>query len=210
MKRSLLTIPALVVCFVLAACGGNASPDPTALPDPASTEPVSAPLGETTEETSGLQAEASPVLPSTSTPLPTARSGRPTLPPSWTPTTGPTSTAVLTPTPSATQPIPPTAAVSETACLNFAVDPERTTASFRLGESPTLAWTPVEGARLYRVFVFDATETRLHEQLVEATEYTVPADVFQEVGVYGWLSEPLDPVGIQMCFGLGRELEVTR
>ncbi|NJL56441.1 hypothetical protein HC928_15620 [bacterium] len=179
---------------LLAACGGD-SPAPTAPPP-----------------TVTMQAEQTPEP--TPTPPPTTRP-RPTLPPSWTPVSQTAPTATLVPTnlqPTDAGAAPPPARIDgdSPACTNFGPDFAQLTPEFRLGESPTIAWAAVEGARLYRVVVFDAQEVTVHERLVEGTTYDIPAEVFTEIGRYGWTTEPLDEIGVQMCLARGEVLTAQR
>jgi hypothetical protein len=74
---------------------------------------------------------------------------------------------------------------------------------FRVGESPRIAWTGVQGAALYRVIITNETGFEVHNVLVEDTFLDVNPDVFAQAGPYGWDVLPLDPFGIQMCIGRG-------
>lgn len=189
MKRlPLLALSFLLLSIAMAACQGNApaatQPQPTALP--AQTEPTSGPT-------------------QTATAMPTTRA-RPTLPPSWTPT----ATATVSPLPgdvqpTATGPTPTPVKVdgASPVCTNFAPDIATITREFRVGESPSIAWTAVEGAALYRVVVQNEREEIIHERLVTETFYAIPAEVFLSAGRFGWLVEPLDQIGVQMCLGRG-------
>jgi hypothetical protein len=136
---------------------------------------------------------------------------RPTLPPTWTPTFTVTPIEpVSTPTESLPPPPPPPAQIREE-CGTFAPDLGQSTERIRLGERPTLYWTPVAGAALYRLYIFDENNlelsinerTPLYQWIGEETFHTVPEDVFQLPIRYGWEAQPLDAAGIQICVGRG-------
>lgn len=165
---------------ILAACGGGqAEPLPTAFP--------------TLSDQSIIESTPTPE------PTPTTSSGRPTLPPSWTPTIAPTLTPTFTPT------LPPTSGVQpvSSACGVFGPDFANSTREFNVGDSPTIAWTAVEGARLYRLILINAQQVELFTTLVEGTSYTFDPETFVVAGRYGWDVEPLDQFGIQMCIRRG-------
>jgi hypothetical protein len=189
MKKSLMIVILLAAMLVTAACGSGSE----ATPAPTQTQ---------IEATAEVQAD------STSTPTagmtPTISLLAPTLPASWTPTGTQTPTETPTPTPS---PAPVVVATANPACEPFRVDFEITQREINLGETLTVGWTPVEGAGLYRVFVYDITlqDLRLKEELLDSNflAYTFAQDVFPRAGRYGWEVQPLDAVGIQMCLGVG-------
>jgi ABC-type Fe3+-hydroxamate transport system substrate-binding protein len=190
MKRLWLIGFLIFSALVIAACNGTQE------------SATAVPTSDATAEAVDVTDEA------TSTPLPTFPPSRPTLPPSWTPLAESASTdvpALGAPTQAVVAP-PLTVEGSNPACTTFGADPATNTTEFFLGESPRIAWTVVDGARLYRLFVFDAEQTRIHEQLVEEPFYEIPAEVFQREGRYGWEVEPLDGLGIQMCLARGEEL----
>jgi hypothetical protein len=189
MKKSPLIVILLVGVLINAACGSGS--EATLSPTPAQAE---------------VTAEAQSDFTSTPTAEspPTFSLRAPTLPASWTPTgtQTPTETPTLTPSPE-----PVVVATANPACEPFRVDFEITQREINLGETLTVGWTPVEGAGLYRVFVYDITlqDLRLKEELLEsnALAYTFAQDVFPRAGRYGWEVQPLDTVGIQMCLGVG-------
>jgi len=181
----------LLTLLLLAACGGNGDSDSEG-GDGDTVPPTEVPAGEDATPTREAQVEVTP----------TTR-GRPTLPPTWTPTPSPSATVTLGATvPVATlavETIPPS-------CTGFGPDLQASDREFTIGESPTIVWTAVEGAGLYRVFVFDEASQQLFLELTEDTQLSINPDVFTVPGRYGWTVEPLDEVGIQMCFGRGEML----
>jgi len=200
MKTSIL----LFLVMILAACGSSNDDETPVLPtrfegDQVTTEAIDNPSQTPTIE------------------IPTATSApiiRPTLPPTWTPTSAPTETPTQVRSPTSTPFIPPPSTGNDPnqseSCLNYRVDFEASTEEFRLGTSPTIAWTPVDGVGLYRVYVIDEFENQLFFELTTETTLQIPAETFTELGTYGWSVEPLDPVGIQMCTARGSEFTATR
>jgi hypothetical protein len=185
--RTSTLIAVLCVALFLAACGQS---------EPERELPTLIPLDEATE---GTIQQLTPTPPAaTATPR-----TRPTLPPSWTPT--PQSSP--TPQPSTATPAPPIPeaqidAISE-ACSVFGPDVANSDDRITVGESPTVAWTPVEGATLYRLYVFDEAGNQLHLWIGAETAYTISADILTREIRYGWEVQPLDAAGIQMCHGRG-------
>lgn len=147
-----------------------------------------------------------PEATNTPEPTPTETQAPPTLPPTWTPTF--TETVVPTETevfPTAT-PLDASGGLPE-ACNTFAVDGVNTQVEFEIGASPIVAWTPVEGAELYRVTLSDQFGRILKDDIyIAETQYQFSPDFFELNTVYGWSVIPLDAVGDQMCFPRGLEL----
>jgi hypothetical protein len=177
---------AIVLILLLAACDQQSDDEtlPTRVPEqPTQQAPVA--TATITE------------VPLTPTPI-----VRMTLPPTWTPSSTPTD---LPPTNTPT--FVPTVEIIPNelpeACNLFAVDIENSVERFNLGESPTVAWTAVEGAALYRVLVFTQTGTQIYHRLFEETTTDIPTSIFPGEGNYGWESIPLDPAGVQMCYSVG-------
>lgn len=200
MRKSIL----LLLVMILAACGSSNDDETPALPtrfegESVTTEPVDA--SETPAETQPPVATSAPIV-------------RPTLPPTWTPEPEPTETPTQPPAPTATSFVPAPVTGNDPnqseACLNYRVDFEAVTREFRLGSSPTIAWTPVDGVGLYRVYVIDEFENQIFFDLITETSIQIPAETFSVIGTYGWSVEPLDPVGIQMCTARGGEIIATR
>lgn len=206
--RLTLNAVLIAVTLLLVACGGGGDDTPE------STQPAEEPPTATIVPETGVQEEPPAA---TNTPEP-PQSGPPTLPPSWTPTTEATPTELIvtsTPQPQADQPDTTNsdaqfggAATPRPECAEFIPDFASITSTFDVGVAPTVAWTGVANAALYRVFIFDELEFELHTALVEETSYVVPADVFLQPGFYIWQVEPLDSLGIQMCIGIGDVLTV--
>lgn len=192
----------LAVLVVIGACSDNGGDDAVEETAPTDAPPTATNLPAEQE----VDGSTTTPVPPTPTPL-----RRMTLPPSWTPTQAPSNTPTYTPTltstPEPTQLIRPPD-TPRPACANFRVNFDQSTREFELGEAPTVSWQSIEGAELYRLYVFDQREFERHMQLVEGSSYTIPADVFNQEGVYGWTVEPLDNVGIQMCTEAGSELVV--
>lgn len=183
MTKLLVFVGTLSLAGVLAACGGRqAEPLPTAFPTLSDQAVI----------------ESTP----TSEPTPTTSSVRPTLPPSWTPTIAPT------PTPTSTPTLPPTVDVQPISpvCSTFGPDFANSVREFNLGESPTVSWIAVEGARLYRLMLFNAQQIEILTTLVDGTSYTFDPESFPASGRYGWDVEPLDQFGIQICIRRGDTL----
>lgn len=189
MTRRFMPLLLLTLVMVLAACASGSE-------EPAATE---APPAEATPEVEAETATPEP------TPTLTPTFVRPTLQPTWTPT--PMNTPTLLPeevaaTEASAPTVPPPATI-DPACGTFGPDRAVMDTEFLLGESPTIAWTPVEGAALYRVLIYDQNGFQVHSELVEETSVDVNPDVFTVAGPYGWDVEPLDGFGIQMCIGRG-------
>ncbi len=137
---------------------------------------------------------------------------RSTLPPTWTPTPSPEPTPEgeepagvdAEPEDGGAAPPPVVPATINPACGTLGPDREIfTDANFDLGESPRIAWTPVEDAALYRVIITSEAGFEVHNVLIEETVYDVNPDVFEREGPYGWDVIPLDAFGVQMCIGRG-------
>ncbi len=190
-KRVLLIM--MVLLSALAAC--NAQPTPV-LPTLVPTS-TTAPEATTTDIPSAEPARAQVT--------PTARS----LPPTWT----------FTPVPSET-PRRATATLVATVpqitpldvCGTFAVDFSRTVTSFPADTEPVVAWTPVQGAQIYRVTLFAPDDfgnlASLFDGYTDQTSYTFTSDLYTfEVGEqYGWEVYPIDNLERQMCTSRGGEL----
>jgi hypothetical protein len=88
-------------------------------------------------------------------------------------------------------------------CATFGPITANSDSEFQFGESPSIEWGDVPEASLYRLFIVDDQDNIIHEKLVEDNFYLVPAEVFPSSGRYGWEVEPLDSLGIQICFGRG-------
>ena len=187
-----------LLMLIVVACGGDNSNTP---------ESQSQPTLAVDEDTTDSQQSDAP----TRTPLPTQvpQATAPpvvTLPPTWTPQ--PTNTAIqatLTPTEG------PTSAPIRTlqACDGFGPDFANSDTEFVLGESPTISWTSVEGAELYRILIFDELQVEVLRDFTEETSRSINPDVFYIAGRYGWQIEPLDAIGVQICPGRGEALRVT-
>jgi hypothetical protein len=184
--RTSTLIGVLCVVLLLAACGQS---------EPERELPTLIPL----EMNDESDQEPTPTPPAaTATPR-----TRPTLPPSWTPTPQPTATPGP---PTATPGLPIPQAQIDTileACSVFGPDLVNSDERISVGDSPTVAWTSVEGATLYRLYVFDEAGNQLHLWIGAETSYTIPADVITREIRYGWEVHPLDADGIQMCYGRG-------
>lgn len=187
------------LAIVLAACGGES--DATDLPQ----LPTSAVDAQNTADALGVQVEEVATdanAPTSDAPPTNTRVARPTLPPTFTPTIVPTLTFTLAPT--ATDTLEAPNAVPE-ACSSFGPDFALITRAFNVGQSPVIAWTAVEGAALYRIYVYDDNRTQLNIDPLfsEGINFTLPPDLFEESGRYSWDVEPLDGAGIQICLGRG-------
>jgi hypothetical protein len=182
----------LILALLLAACGSQSEGElPTLIPT----------LG-------GVEAATATTLPPTE-PLPTqAPIVRPTLPPTWTPSVVPTepqNQATETPV------VLPTGIPLATleACGTFLVDLERSTSTFKLGESPAVYWSPAAGAMRYRVSVIDEFGQELFMDYAIDATYSFPAELFKAGKRYGWEVYPEDNIGRQMCFQQGAELFIS-
>jgi hypothetical protein len=100
-------------------------------------------------------------------------------------------------------------------CSTFAVDPARTTVNFPASTEPVVAWTPVEGAEIYRVIFFapDPFGNLIEEfsGYTDQTSYTFTRDLVTfEIGeLYGWEVYPIDNLERQMCISRGGQLTPT-
>lgn len=131
---------------------------------------------------------------------------RATLPPTWTPVQEVTPTvaeAAATLIPSDT-PIPPPTPLE--VCNTFNEDRTLNKRTFIFGESPTVYWTPVQGAAQYSITLVDATNTALKVDYTADTKYTFDASLFEKGKMYGWEAYPIDNIGQQMCIARGAEL----
>lgn len=145
-----------------------------------------------------------PTVAETPTPIPAERS---TLPPTWTSTPDVTATPIVTEEPLVTPTLFPTLNSVQIACESFRADSERSTKEFIIGESPIAAWTAVEGAVLYHVFLFDFNSRTINDQIYTAeTFWTFDPSYFDLGQNYVWAVWPLDSIGDQMCYERGLEL----
>ena len=195
--RIVMILSCLVI--VLAACGGGN--DATDLPQ----LPTSAADAQNTADASEVQVEDVPTdanVPTSDAPPINTRVARPTLPPTFTPTIVPTLTPTVVPT--ATNTLEAPNAVSD-ACSSFGPDFALITRAFNVGQSPVIAWTAVDGATVYRIYVYDENRSQvtIDPLFTEEINFTLPPDLFTRAGRYSWDVEPLDAAGIQMCLGRG-------
>lgn len=185
----------IVIILLVSACGGgNDEPLPTAVEFPTDVSP-------TVED---VEAQADEVTP---TEEPT-RVSNPTLPPTWTYTPEPSETPIPTATEIVDTATPyPTPRTVSVACDTFSADPERATREFFPGEAPVAAWTAVDGAELYRVFLSTRTNRVIRNDIYTAeTSFTFDPNSFEFGEFYLWAVWPLDSIGDQMCFERGGEL----
>ena len=185
----------IVIMLLVSACGGGEDePLPTAIQLPTDVSP-------TVEEVDGQTAEETPTVEPT-------RVSNPTLPPTWTFTPEPSETPIPTATEVVDTPTPfPTPRTVSIACDTFAADLEVSTREFIPGEAPVAAWTPVEGAELYRVFLSTRTNKMIRNDIYTAeTSFTFDPNSFEFGEFYLWAVWPLDAIGDQMCFERGGEL----
>jgi hypothetical protein len=196
MSKRLQLIAISATIIILSACGGDDNSQP-ALPTQI-TLPELTPSQE-------ILTNAEPQQAPSNTPQPLQR---PTLPPTFTPTLSPSATPqILTNTPQASQPnnTQPSSQLNALpeSCTTFGPITANSDNEFQFGESPSIEWGDVLEASLYRLFIVDDQDNIIHEKLVEDNFYLVPAEVFSAPGRYGWEVEPLDSLGIQICFGRG-------
>ena len=176
-----------VVGFLVGACS-QAEALPTAVSFPTEVPPTETP-------------DITPTF--TSTPAPVS-----TLPPTWTFTPEVTDTPIPTNTevPATVTPLPAPETV-ESVCDTFQADPGLSTRQFIIGESPVAAWTPVEGAVLYRVFLSNFSLQTIKDDIyTDHTSWTFDPNSFELGENYVWAVWPLDAIGDQMCFERGGEL----
>lgn len=182
----------VVPLVLLAACSTQPQELPTLIPEP------------TTVPTTEVPAQSVEVTPNAT---PTSPLVRPTLPPTWTPppseTPLPTETETLPATPTFFQ---PTAALPE-GCNTFQIDFERSAREFRLGTAPTVSWVAVPESVRYRVSLRTISGVVIQDDIyIAETQYTFPADLFEQGVQYGWEVYPINSLGEQMCFQRGGEL----
>jgi len=196
MRYPLIVLLMLVMSVLVACGGGDSDPEPEQLPT-------------TVQQDSG-DAQVAPEEPQepTNTPRPTqvpppSPPPRATLPPTFTPS--PTETLIPSPLPPTEGPSPVPVRTFQ-ACDGFGVNFELAQEQFVLGESPTIAWTPVDGADAYRVYIRDEFDIELQLVILRETSLQVNPDVFQRAARFAWTVEPLDAFGIQICPGRGESI----
>jgi hypothetical protein len=192
MQNRWMIIIILVIGLVISACSSQAKVLPTVVAFPTDIPP--------TESLPTVTPEVTVTLTATSAELST-------LPPTWTFTPDVTETPIVaeesldTPTPL------PTPSKIELACESFQADSERSIKKFIIGESPVAAWTSVEGAVLYHVFLYDFDSKTINDQIyTDETFWTFNPDHFELGQNYIWAVWPLDSIGDQMCYERGLEL----
>jgi len=192
MHSKLMIIILFVLGLVMSACS-QAEALPTAVSFPTDIPPTDEPD----------VAEVDDITPT----LTASPAERATLPPTWTNTPDVTETPIFTEVPLETNTPLPTPKTVSSACDTFAVDDVRTTKEFIIEESPVAAWTAVDGAVLYHVFLYDFTGRTINDQIyTEETFWTFNPDHFELGQNYIWAVWPLDSIGDQMCFERGLEL----
>lgn len=192
-------IPTLLVLWlVVAACTPQAAPElPTLIPMEEAPTATAEPVIQQTATPS-----QTPTI--TNTPIPLVRN---TLPPTFTPS--PTMTLPPTETPfipTATPFIPPERFGQPPSCDGFEALFVESTVEFTIGEEPTVRWTSVPGAELYRINLIGLNGRIQLRQQTADTQYTFPGDQFREGQIFAWEVWPLDPAGFQMCAAVGQEL----
>jgi|GEM_PF-645595 len=188
-----IMIQFFAIMLLVSACGGQEEALPTEVEFPTDVLP-------TVDEVEA-QVEEEP----TETPTPVVN---PTLPPTWTFTPEPSETPIPTATEILETSTPlPTPKTLSAACNTFGADPERSTRQFVVGEAPVAAWTDVEGAELYRVFLSSFSQTLIRDDIyTDQTSFTFDPNSFELGEIYVWAVWPLDSIGDQMCFERGGEL----
>jgi hypothetical protein len=181
----------LILALLLAACGSQSQAElPTLIPTPGGVEAATA-------------TSVPPTEPPTQAPI-----VRPTLPPTWTPSVVPTEPGnQATETPVVLPTGIPLATLE--ACGTFLVDLERSTSTFKLGESPVVYWSPATGAMRYRVSVIDEFGQELFMDYAIDETFSFPAELFKAGKRYGWEVYPEDNIGRQMCLQQGAELFIS-
>ncbi len=171
--------------------------------------------GQQSQELPTLAATAIQAVDSTPTALPPTEipQGRPTLPPTWTP-----SIEASQPEVTSTDPPSPVLQVAATlpACATFDVDREKSTSTIIAGEEPLAVWTPVQGALRYRIRLINEFGDvllltndfgeKLQSLIVLESTYSFDVDLFEPGKRYGWGVYPEDSLGQQMCDEIGAEL----
>lgn len=191
---------AILLALLIAACGTD-SADPTAQP--------------ATEAPPSPAATTAPTIPPTWTPstAPNSAAGgeqageERTLPPTWTPRAFSQPTASPAPTTNPpTQPPRPTFTPLPDWCNALqALEAPDTSIT---GHPVHLRWAELENVSRYRVELISGTGMPLVSEVVDATEYTVPGDLFAMPGVYGWEVTPVDDGGADVCFAISNEIVV--
>lgn len=198
--RKFGVVGAILLALLIAACGTD-SADPTAQP--------------ATEAPPSPAATTAPTIPPTWTPNVAPDSAadgeqagaEPALPPTWTPrgfsqpTVPPAPTANLP-----TQPPRPTATPLPEWCdaLQAIEAPDASVT----GHPVHLRWAELENVSRYRVELISGTGMPLVSEVVDATEYTFPGDLFAMPGVYGWEVTPVDEDAADVCFAISNEIVV--
>ncbi|NDJ61909.1 MAG: hypothetical protein GYB67_12335 [Chloroflexi bacterium] len=175
--RNRLTLGSLAGLLLIASCSALQPPTPTPFP---TNTPV-------------------PVTPSaTFTPLPTPTPITPiVLPPTWTPIFVPSPT--LTPEfVSLERSGRPTLA----ACANFGEDLNQNSFIFQFGTQPRVYWTPMSGAVLYQITLYDPELEILVRDVIDiesGQNYAFDADLFELDQIYRWEVVPLNGDRFQLC-----------
>ena len=212
-------IALIVLGLATIACDISGAP-PTIAVVTATVPPATiTPRGLPPSWTPGLAPTDTPKSEFTSTALPTNAVAN-TLPASWTPAVIPTSTpfaiatqkalpptaprATLTPAVTSTRSgprQPPTPAASMTyssVCSSFQLDTQKTTIRMRVNTVGTIAWTSVEGAEGYEVWVIFLDGRYIVDQKTAETSINIPQEIFRVPGGYGWEVMPLKN-GDRLC-----------
>jgi hypothetical protein len=179
-------IAIVLVALLMAGCGPQATEVlPTLMPTP------------------------QPAPSTTDTPVPAVTptqevdAGRPTLPPSWTPSDVPTNTVI----PPTDTPIPQvTALPTLVACGPFDIDRSKSAATFKVGQPVQVYWVPVQGAVRYRIGVLDGTNQEIFMDYTVDPTYTFKPDLFEANKHYAYKVSPEDSLGRQMCFAVTGEM----
>lgn len=191
---------AILLALSLAGCGEDRAAAPaSATPEP----PTVAAPGVQAPPTWTAGPERALATPAPGVSAPAGRGG--TLPATWTPL--PQAMPMATARPSQT-PLPerPTRTPLPEWCsaLRQIAAPDLSYTGLPI----SILWAPVPDVPAYHVELRNPNGTILVSETVSVTEYTFPAELFQEPNVYGWAVTALDESGAPVCYSITNEIVV--
>lgn len=89
------------------------------------------------------------------------------------------------------------------ACADFNIDDERTAYTVNRQADTQVAWTAVEGARAYRITLYDVERNTVYTAIIGETEFNFGPTLFKPFERYFWEVRPFDLEGVQLCAAKG-------